>query len=1213
MTVFGFNGKIKLAYLRRTNMSKTIKITISLILVVAVAIALFFVFKNIGSDSFTVTFVSNGGTNIASQQVKSGEKLTLEIPTKKDHLFLGWFTDSTLKESFDSSKEICEDITLYASWLDISDKTDTDGDKLTDALEAYYGTDKENIDTDGDLLSDYWEIVLSYNPLLGDTDGNGTKDSDEDYDGDSITNMAEIGSVTSPVLKDTDGDTLSDYDEINTHKTSPILLDTDNDGANDDWEILNSFNPNEPNTSFSVKVENNGATVKMNADGKAASSISIEKIEMEESVAEISGFLNTVYDFSTDGEFESATITLDFEGDVSDNFQPRIYYFNEAEQIFEELENQVIENNTVRASVNHFSQYALFDKIAYDKIWVAVPKSNEVSTFTADADGISDYYTELIKNGELLSSKGENLFKNVDFGAKADFDNDGLLNGEEIVIVEDGYLGRTYYILKTNPLISDTDGDGMIDSLDPNPSAWDVSLRDLALLSHIVYKGYDIGTILSNVDYKSTVADTSNVAGSSKELKGWRVVYYYNDFVTGYQSSIYQKGNNVVIATRGSAPKGTSFGEKVKDWAIADVIGYLGGFNSQVLSMELSMKKVAKVIGKEKNIYVTGHSLGGYLTLMTASQLVEKGYKDSIKLVTTYNGLGLTVNPVGALLDIDDNVKLSKISDRILNYRTQTDFVSTLGYRVGTEITVPVVEKAEDAHKLTSFLERFSNDIRHPSYDAFRNGLNDDGKAQSIIKPPVNTETDTSIDTDTNIDTDKNIDTDTDIDTDTIIDTDTNIDTPPADNDPPTEEIKYSQGLEWQPIYSGSSACQITGIGTCTDTVIYIPEEIEGYRVEEIGSSAFAYNEKITGVVLGNVVTTIGAYAFSNCSKLENIEFGNNMTIINDGAFERCINLWNLKLPWPIYHIGSNAFVGCTSLSYIHLDNNECTNYLVSDNCLIERKTGVLVLGAGSSVIPNDGTVNKIGEYAFFGRSGLKSITIPSSVKEIGAFAFTECSELESITIENGVEIIGRSAFSSCESLKQATIPSSVAEMGDSLFMSCYELISVTYAEGNTLSEIGEYMFYGCVSLEGLYNAPMTITKIGNNAFAYCSSLVAIVVLPNVATLGEYAFYECVELKNVTFGEGSVLKKIGDYAFDGCVKLESIQGVPVTIEEIGFYAFAHCVSLKSVYYHGEVNQGKMVIVKRSWNEGTPSFTIYCSDGKLTTDDGTGSSDSGGSW
>ncbi|MGN1007330.1 MAG: S-layer homology domain-containing protein [Butyricicoccus sp.] len=64
---------------------------------------------------FTVTFDSNGGTAVASQTVKNGEKAVKPTnPTRSGYTFGGWYTDDNKK--WDFNDPITGDITLTASW-----------------------------------------------------------------------------------------------------------------------------------------------------------------------------------------------------------------------------------------------------------------------------------------------------------------------------------------------------------------------------------------------------------------------------------------------------------------------------------------------------------------------------------------------------------------------------------------------------------------------------------------------------------------------------------------------------------------------------------------------------------------------------------------------------------------------------------------------------------------------------------------------------------------------------------------------------------------------------------------------------------------------------------------------------------------------------------------------------------------------------------------
>ena len=72
----------------------------------------------IGSDkAITVSFDTNGGSEIPATEVPLGEKLTeLPTPIKTDYSFTGWHTNAELSIPFYSDALITNDTTLYASY-----------------------------------------------------------------------------------------------------------------------------------------------------------------------------------------------------------------------------------------------------------------------------------------------------------------------------------------------------------------------------------------------------------------------------------------------------------------------------------------------------------------------------------------------------------------------------------------------------------------------------------------------------------------------------------------------------------------------------------------------------------------------------------------------------------------------------------------------------------------------------------------------------------------------------------------------------------------------------------------------------------------------------------------------------------------------------------------------------------------------------------------
>ena len=89
--------------------------------------------KELNEDEvqYTITFYMNDDTTEKTiKKVNKGEKLVkIEDPTREGYTFDGWYDKKENGKEYDFTKEVTSDISLYAYWSKIGDKTNEDVDK----------------------------------------------------------------------------------------------------------------------------------------------------------------------------------------------------------------------------------------------------------------------------------------------------------------------------------------------------------------------------------------------------------------------------------------------------------------------------------------------------------------------------------------------------------------------------------------------------------------------------------------------------------------------------------------------------------------------------------------------------------------------------------------------------------------------------------------------------------------------------------------------------------------------------------------------------------------------------------------------------------------------------------------------------------------------------------------------------------------------------
>lgn len=239
-------------------------------------------------------------------------------------------------------------------------------------------------------------------------------------------------------------------------------------------------------------------------------------------------------------------------------------------------------------------------------------------------------------------------------------------------------------------------------------------------------------------------------------------------------------------------------------------------------------------------------------------------------------------------------------------------------------------------------------------------------------------------------------------------------------------DIKGTQNITMRNIYFSTKAGVRTQLPDVVTTVVVadVKEEVITFadsKVKELcvsnwdtnGDGELSYTEASAVTSLGMVFskTEIASFneleyftglksiymmAFQDCKNLASVIIPDCVDTIDFFAFTNCSSLNSIRIPKNVTKIASSAFRNCGGLESITVNPGN-TKYDSRDNCnaIVETLTNQLFLGCKTTVIPDN--VSIIGAHAFYGCSGLTSITIPSSVTEIRSGAFVGCS-LASVT-----------------------------------------------------------------------------------------------------------------------------------------------------------------------------------------------------------------------
>lgn len=207
-------------------------------------------------------------------------------------------------------------------------------------------------------------------------------------------------------------------------------------------------------------------------------------------------------------------------------------------------------------------------------------------------------------------------------------------------------------------------------------------------------------------------------------------------------------------------------------------------------------------------------------------------------------------------------------------------------------------------------------------------------------------------------------------------------------------------------------------------------------------------------------------------------------------------------------HWKINADVAYIGAEKIKDDGNggwELDGYITKpDEGVFAVRNNITNLTVGSNIMG-------ISDFAFYGCSTLRSISLANGLETIGNGAFADCINLENCSIESNANIqaIGKDAFYNCRSLTSFTTPTGLQALGDSCFEGCTSLQTVDIGGGGdrqvALKELGNHLFRGCTSLIKLeFPSNYEESELDIDMFEGCSSLQYLKIQNDKVNFGIY-------------------------------------------------------------------------------------------------------------
>ena len=317
---------------------------------------------------------------------------------------------------------------------------------------------------------------------------------------------------------------------------------------------------------------------------------------------------------------------------------------------------------------------------------------------------LTSKYAEDIARGYIGLEGGKYdslIYKKAVLNPDGDDDGDGIANKDELYIYKKD--GRTYLGYDIHPRLADTDGDGLNDKVDKDKLIWNISARDMAMFINLVYENdKKIDDILRKQAPVEKLSNNIQKMANNELGPYWRVKETYHQD-NGLDAVLFETVNNFPFL-KGDKIQVLAFaGTNVAQTGDlkADLALFFGNESNQSEAAIQLMKKI-KSDSTITNLYITGHSLGGYLSLR-ATATAEKEKFGKYKQTYTFNAPKVKSGWFWGVPkdDVRISEELAK-SGKIKNYYTDNDNIIPGNLQPSNKISIG---KSAGAHSSTSYFE----------------------------------------------------------------------------------------------------------------------------------------------------------------------------------------------------------------------------------------------------------------------------------------------------------------------------------------------------------------------------------------------------------------------------------------------------------------------------------------------------------------------------